>query len=595
MDYPDRISLASMSRQSESAADNKDSRNLNIQQQLQQTPTLDDLTECLSFSPGDGRIWLNDQRMQLIHTSSFGVLRREMIEAFGMQRARGIMTRTGYASGARDAELMRKRWPGAELTSVLIAGTQLHALEGAVQVETLSVDVDTKKGHYEGEFLWHHCTEDEEHVAAYGIGSEPACWWELGYAMGYVSGLVGSLVIFREVECRAMGHSVCRIIGKTAKHWGNIDEDMAYLNASSPQMATETKPDQEIYLPTDPPHEPAMNDVQMIGASAAFTAASHSLKKVAPTQATVLLSGESGVGKELFATMLHRMSSRNHQPFVAFNCAAIPENLIEAELFGVEKGAYTGAIQQRAGRFERADGGTLFLDEIATLSLEGQSKLLRALQEKEIERVGSSKAIKVDVRVVAATNVDLREAVERGEFRGDLFYRLNVFPILLPPLRERRDDLPLLINHFFHHYCRQHGRTLSGITQKATQALLHYDFPGNIRELQNIIERGVIDADDENPVDLHNLFRNEPIPKSVLYSVNSGGALSNTIRNTPEKSEPSFSSLFTGKEPISIDVLEQKILQEAVKTAGGNLAEAARRVGLTRAQLAYRLKKTDKT
>ncbi|WP_428240798.1 sigma 54-interacting transcriptional regulator [Gynuella sp.] len=593
MDYPDRISLASMSRQSQSAANDTDSQHINIQQQLQQTPTLEDLTECLRFSPGDGRIWLNDQRMQLIHTSSFGVLRREIIEAFGIKRARGIMTRTGYASGARDAELIRKRWPGAELTSVLIAGTQLHALEGAVQVETLNIDVDAKKGHYEGEFLWHHCTEDEEHIATYGIGSEPACWWELGYAMGYVSGLVGSLVIFREVECRAMGHSVCRIIGKTAKHWGNIDEDMAYLNASGPQPPKE--PRQEIYLPSDSAHDPVINEPQMIGASAAFTAASHSLKKVAPTQATVLLSGESGVGKELFATMLHRMSPRSHQPFVAFNCAAIPENLIEAELFGVEKGAYTGAVQQRAGRFERADGGTLFLDEIATLSLEGQSKLLRALQEKEIERVGSSKAIKVDVRVVAATNVDLREAVECGEFRSDLFYRLNVFPILLPPLRERRDDLPLLINHFFHHYCRLHDRTLSGITQKATQALLHYDFPGNIRELQNIIERGVIDADNENPVDLHNLFRNEPIPKSVLYSVNSGGALSNTLQNKTETSELSFSNLFTGKESISIDALEQQILQQAVKTAGGNLAEAARRVGLTRAQLAYRLKKSDKT
>jgi two-component system, NtrC family, response regulator HydG len=203
---------------------------------------------------------------------------------------------------------------------------------------------------------------------------------------------------------------------------------------------------------------------EMVGVSSAFKAACHMLTRVAPTKASVLFTGESGVGKEMFASTLHRISPRAAKPFVAVNCAAIPDALVESELFGVERGAFTGASVSRAGRFERADGGTLFLDEIGTLSLVAQGKLLRALQEGEVERVGGTRTIKVDVRVVAATNVDLRDAVKAGRFREDLFYRLNVYPIHLPPLRERREDIPLLMSHFLHLYGRTHGRKLAGYT-----------------------------------------------------------------------------------------------------------------------------------
>ena len=580
-----RISLADLAKNSEKILLKGNSRELDEQH----APTVEELTECLFFSPGDGRIWLDDQRMLLIHSSSFGLLRRELSDSLGLDKSRDILTRTGYLSGLRDAELIQKRWSNSDPASIFTAGTHLHGLEGVVKVETVHFEFDTEKGLYDGEFLWYHSSEDEEHIAAYGIGSSPACWMELGYAIGYVSGLVGSLVIFREVECQSMGHAICRVIGKSAELWDDIEDDIRFLNVTSNDTDSQSK--SNLQLDTMEP-VPLDDPLKMIGVSAAFTAANHSLQKVAPTNATVLFSGESGVGKELFASMLHKFS-RQTGPFVAFNCAAIPENLMESELFGVEKGAYTGATSSRPGRFERANGGTLFLDEIGTLSLAGQSKLLRVLQEKEVERVGGTSAIKVNVRVIAATNVDLREAVEKGEFREDLFFRLNVFPIHLPPLRERKADIPLLINHFYHHFCQLHERAPSGMTQTARRALLNYRFPGNIRELQNLMERGVIASEEGEPIDLHHLFRNESIPEDIIYSVSHQGTLShaNNSKIASESLLEHISQFVGGDDKLDIEKLEQNLLEEAVNQAHGNLSEAARRVGLSRPQLAYRLKK----
>ena len=421
------------------------------------SPRLDDIAECLFFSPGDGRIWLNDQRMVLMHSSSLGNLRRELIDSLGLERARGLLTRAGYESGARDAQLVRQRWPDGEPRSTFMAGTRLHALEGVVKVEPVEFEFDLERGTYSGEFLWHHSSEDDEHIDAYGIGTEPACWSQLGYAMGYVTGMLGRPVIFREVECRSMGSAVCRVIGKTAEQWGDVSDDLRYLNAQD-FLSAESFGAPQTVLPRpvlggSAPAE-AQSEREMVGVSSAFKSACHMLTRVATTRATVLFTGESGVGKELFAAMLHRISPRKDKPFIALNCAAIPENLIESELFGVERGAYTGASSSRPGRFERADGGTLFLDEVGTLSLVGQGKLLRALQEGEIERVGGVRTIKLDVRVVAATNVDLQAEVRAGRFREDLYFRLEVFPIHLPPLRERREDIPLLMNYFLHRYVR---------------------------------------------------------------------------------------------------------------------------------------------
>jgi len=214
--------------------------------------------------------------------------------------------------------------------------------------------------------------------------------------------------------------------------------------------------------------------------------------QVAETQATVLVRGESGTGKELIAAAIHYSSPRSDKPFIKVACAALPESLLESELFGYEKGAFTGAMERRLGRFELASSGTIFLDEIGDLSLATQVKLLRVLQEKEFERLGGGKSVKVDVRVICATHRNLEEMVKEGKFREDLFYRINVFPILLPPLRERREDIPILVSHFTHGFAKENKKEIDGVSKGALEALMAYDWPGNVRELENIIERAAI-------------------------------------------------------------------------------------------------------
>src|SRR5580692_10432932 len=235
-----------------------------------------------------------------------------------------------------------------------------------------------------------------------------------------------------------------------------------------------------------------MPTLELIGSSPRFRSVLDQIKMVAPVNSAVLIQGETGTGKEVIAQAIHEASPRSRNRFVAVNCAAIPSALLESELFGHERGAFTGAVAQTTGRFQAADRGTLFLDEIGDLPLELQPKLLRALQEKQIERLGGGRTFQVDVRVVAATNQDLWAMVQEKKFRADLYYRLNVFPIMLPPLRERGDDIPLLIEHFVEKFARRQGKSIAEIPDEVMESLRHYDWPGNIRELQNVIERAVI-------------------------------------------------------------------------------------------------------
>jgi transcriptional regulator with GAF, ATPase, and Fis domain len=237
---------------------------------------------------------------------------------------------------------------------------------------------------------------------------------------------------------------------------------------------------------------------EIVGSSPALQVVLSQVAKVAPTDSTVLITGETGTGKELMARAIHKRSQRASRAFVSVNCAAIPRDLIASELFGHEKGAFTGATQRHLGRFESADGGTIFLDEIGELPAEMQIALLRVLQEREFQRVGGNESIKADVRVVAATNRDLQAAIAEGRFRDDLFYRLNVFPIEAPPLRDRKEDIPLLVEYFVDRYANQAGKKITGISKKSMELLQSYKWPGNIRELQNVIERSVIISESEN-------------------------------------------------------------------------------------------------
>ena len=546
-------------------------------------PSLADLTESLRFSPGDGRIWLNDQRMVLMHASSLGELRRELVESIGVEKARGMLTRVGYASGARDAQLVRQHWPDSEPAEAFAAGPRLHSVEGVVQVEPVRFEFDAAKGQFYGEFLWRHSVEDDQEIGQHGIGRESACWMQIGYASGYASAFLGRLIVYREVECRSSGADVCRIIGKPIDEWDDPEEEIRYLSAENFSNALR---DSTVVAQSG-------SERPLVGVSPSFNAATHMIRRVAPTQATVLFTGESGVGKEMFAQQLHHISNRKKGAFVGVNCAAIPEALVESELFGVERGAYTGAVSTRQGRFERAHGGTLFLDEIGSLSLVAQGKLLRALQEREIEHVGGTKTMKVDVRVVAATNVDLKKAVAKGEFREDLFYRLHVFPIHLPPLRERREDIPLLTDYFLHRYTGLHSRAIRGVSHTAVSALLAYPFPGNVRELENMVERAVILAPDNGVIEVFHLFSSQYGMQADETKVAAERRLDDGIHEHDPRIAEQF--LAQCKAGMTLEGFEVEVYSRAVESQAGNLTKAARVLGLTRAQLAYRLRSVEKS
>jgi len=293
-----------------------------------------------------------------------------------------------------------------------------------------------------------------------------------------------------------------------------------------------------------------------VGTSPALHAVLSRVSKVAPTDSSVLVTGETGTGKELVARAIHKRSRRSARPFVSVNCAVIPRDLIASELFGHEKGAFTGATQRRLGRFELAEGGTIFLDEVGELSAETQIALLRVLQEHEFERVGGTGSIQTNVRVIAATNRDLEAAIAAGRFRSDLFYRLNVFPIEIPTLRERREDIPLLVEYFIDRYARKTGKNICGVNKRSLELLQLYPWPGNIRELQNIIERSVIVCETEN------------------FSVDESWLLRQPLASGP-KSQPEL--------PGKLAAQEKEMIEAALRESGGQVSGpsgAAAKLGL---------------
>ncbi|TYC51438.1 sigma-54-dependent Fis family transcriptional regulator [Zoogloea oleivorans] len=545
-------------------------------------PDIEDIIKRLLFSPGDGEIWLDQQRMLLLHSAAIASLRRELIETLGSDKARGLLSRMGYQSGARDADMVRREHRNRNDFDAFAVGPQLHALEGFMSIETIVQEVDSETGHYYGEYIWHNSAEAEEHLRAHGRSASPVCWMQQGYANGYLSSFLGRQMLVREVECKAMGHATCRIIGKAVEQWDAPENDLRYLQA---QDFVQSPNNRQVNFQRS--GDPVSAKINLVGISSGFNTVCHMIQRVAPTQATVLFLGESGVGKEQFARTLHNISERAAQTFVAINCAAIPEQLIESELFGVEKGGYSGASQSRPGRFERADGGTLFLDEIGTLSLVAQGKLLRALQEGEIERIGDTKVRKVDVRIVAATNEDLRKQVEAGKFRDDLFYRLNVFPVQIPPLRERKEDILLLVEHFLNRFCALHKCQVTGFTESAIEALMRYGWPGNIRELENLIERGVILAPDGGAIDIDHLFTSGEKLGAAPSAKEPAPSSSTVNGNVPQLADALHAALADSQ--ISLDELEEIAVNEALSLAAGNVSSAAKILGTTRARVAYRL------
>jgi len=306
------------------------------------------------------------------------------------------------------------------------------------------------------------------------------------------------------------------------------------------------------------------------------------LDRVADTPTTVLVTGESGTGKELVARALHENSSRRDKPFIKVNCAAIPRDLMESELFGYERGAFTGAVGSKPGRFELATGGTLFLDEIGSIPVEMQVKLLRALQESEFERVGGVKTIRVDVRLVAATNTDIKKEIAAGAFREDLYYRLNVVPIRLPPLRERREDVPLLVEHFVRKFDARLSKNVTRIEPEALQILSEHPWPGNIRELENVIERAVLfcDGDALRPIDLPSeLNPRTPDPPATA-----------PVPKSPLPASPSHSDGLKEQVKAAMSRLERELIVKALEQTGGNVTHAARLLKISRKGLQLKMK-----
>jgi two-component system NtrC family response regulator len=307
----------------------------------------------------------------------------------------------------------------------------------------------------------------------------------------------------------------------------------------------------------------------IVSASRRMEEALNLIGRVSQSTATVLILGESGTGKELIARAIHYSSARADKPFVKVNCAALPENLLESELFGHEKGAFTGAVARRIGRFEQADQGSIFLDEIGDLSPALQMKLLRVLQEKEFERLGSNQTIKSDVRVIAATNRNLEEAIKKGTFREDLYYRLNVVTISLPPLRERKEDIPLLMEHFLKKYNRENNKKVNSLSKEARDLLLRHEYPGNVRELENIIERAVV------------LCRGETLTTQDL-----------PLNLRDSKTEAALERAREGRNlPDTLEEIERQLIAKALERSGGVQTKAAEELGISERVLRYKMKK----
>ncbi|WP_355661092.1 sigma 54-interacting transcriptional regulator [Halomonas salifodinae] len=556
-------------------------------------PDSRDILEKLRFLPDEGQIWLGEQRMLLMQLQTMAAFRHEIIHTLGLKRAKSFFLRLGYHSGLKDAELARAvRGQEMSVEDGFLTGPQLHSLRGLVKVIPLALEIDPGRGHFYGEFEWQDSYEVAIIEQLESALDEPVCWMQLGYACAYSSQFLGQEIQYREVECRGRGDARCRIIGKPAHEWEDHATFAEHFREDPLIDELYELQSRIAYLEDDIARHKGDEHYRPIGQSPAFLGALDLIDRAARSEVPILLLGETGSGKEIMAHRAHQQSDRAEGPFVAVNCAAIPPDLIESELFGVEKGAYTGAVQSRAGRFERAHGGTLFLDELAELSPRAQAALLRALQEKQIERVGGQQSYAIDVRIVAATHGDLMERVQDGRFRADLFYRLNAYPVMIPPLRERRDDIRLLAEHFLARFeCHYHVKTL-GFSDQAMAMLRVHPWPGNIRELQNLIERGVILAGDGNSINEQALFGQQPLPARGQV-LGPGGQLTSALDETGGEATTRLAALCQSilDGGISLDALEEALLEQAYREAGSNVSAAARRLGMSRAALDYRLKK----
>jgi transcriptional regulator with PAS, ATPase and Fis domain len=561
------------------------------------------LLELISVDEDAGTIHFKNRRMLFLDADSLGLLRKELIDGLGWDSARRLLMRFGYARGYRNALTMRQWYDWDSEEDLWRAGARLHTLEGSVKVNPLRAEIDKESGVYEVEAEWINSYEAEQHLKYFGQSENPVCWTLLGYASGYASAALGRDMFYIERECVGRGDPHCLVIGSSLldvnsegtrlameqallkgkdfcseisrikSERSELKELLNELERQSVELVQKEAKVRElesqvIYL------QESLNETyhvgELIGASRGFRRVIKDVEQVAGSDATVLITGETGTGKELVARAIHLRSARAKRPLVTVNCAALPTGLVESELFGHEKGAFTGAIQRKLGKFELANGATIFLDEIGELPLDAQTKFLRVLQQGEFERVGGTQTLKVDVRVLAATNQRLERLISEGTFRSDLFYRLNVFPINVPPLRERSEDIRLLTNYFAQKFRARFRKNISSIDQYSLERLMQYDWPGNIRELEHVIERAVLLTEGEV------LKVNLPLSEDEVSRVgaNAGPA--------------------TATELVTLEELERSYIQQVLQRTGGMIAGkggAAEILDLPASTLRSRMKK----
>ena len=539
------------------------------------------LAELVDFEPNQGIIRLHEQRVVLLSAAAMGLMRKEVIDTFGVETARRLFLRFGYADGYHDAVSLRDRSKWSTPLEGLRAGIVLHRLEGIVRAEIIELAHDADSCRFHEEVLWHDSYVAEQHVHHYGKTSAPVCWSLVGYASGYASACLGQEVYFRERECLAQGAPKCTVVGKDAESWGaelaalradfqggSLGREVERLReavhrrlqAVDRRERLVAKRERELNLLHERVARHAASK-QFIAGSAVMQDVLELAARVAPLDTTVLVYGESGTGKEFIVRMIHDQSPRAGGPFVSINCAALTETLLESELFGHVRGAFTGAVRDKAGLFEVAGNGTLFLDEIGEVAPTVQAKLLRALQEREIRRVGAERTIKVNARVVAATNRDLRAAVTAGTFREDLYFRLGAFVITVPPLRDRREDIPPLVHDFVRRAATRVKKDVENVSADAMTALMNYRWPGNVRELEHAIERAVIVA---------------------------RGASIRLRELPPEVSQKSSQS--ASGDSLDLPALERAAIERALERFRGNRREAAEALKISTVTLWRKMK-----
>ena len=527
------------------------------------------LAELMQFR--EGRVTLHDRRLILHDLHALGQFRRDLIEMMGNEQAQRILTRKGFFWGQSDAAAMQRLFAWDNREEWLKAGPMLTRIAGLCEGELRVRRLEPEGGAVDLEIVWRNSSEVDQHRVEFGPAAYPVCWVLVGYASGYASYCLGRSVYFVEKHCQAEGAPCCVAVGKDVASWGpEIEPHLAFFHAADIKQRvlelTERIERQQDELArqrealADQVRVPGLSPVEV--RSPAFQRTLELAARVAKFDTTVLVTGETGTGKEVLARYIHQCSPRAGRPLLAINCSAMPETLLESELFGHRAGAFTGATRNRLGLFEEANEGTLFLDEIGDITPAMQVKLLRVLQEREVRRVGESHSRPIDVRVISATNQDLEQLVAEGRFREDLFFRLHVVHLRLPPLRERREDILPLARYFLGRCAGRLKLPELRLAPACVDLLTNHPWPGNVRELENALEHAAV-------MSASGLITAELLPLGPAGQVAERHGI-------------------TAARPLA--EVEAEHIQAVLQLTGGNRAEAARILGIGEATLYRRLR-----